>query len=39
VPVSLCGLATGFDSGEPFCRKKIERKIIAPIDKNSLCQF
>src|SRR4051812_22449199 len=38
-PVSSFGASTGFDSGEPFCRRKIEKNTIAATDKNSLCQF
>lgn len=31
--------ATGFDSGEPFWRRKIDRVAILATAKNSLCQF
>jgi hypothetical protein len=33
------GSATGFDSAEPFCRKKIDKTPIAGTAMNSLCQF
>jgi hypothetical protein len=39
LPVSSWGLSTGFDSGDPRCRRKIERITIAAMAKNSLCQF
>jgi hypothetical protein len=38
-PWSSCGLATGFDSAEPRCRKYTDTHTIAAIDRNSLCQF
>jgi len=38
-PVSSWGESTGFDSGEPFCRRKTDRSTSAPTDRNSLCQF
>jgi hypothetical protein len=38
-PVSWCGLSTGFDSGEPRWRRKIESRTTSAIDRNSLCQF
>ena len=34
-----CGSATGFDSKEPRCRRKIDNPIIAATAMNSLCQF
>src|SRR5687767_3534313 len=38
-PVSVSPASTGLDSGEPFCRKKMESTTNTQIDKNSLCQF
>lgn len=38
-PVSDRLAATGFDSGEPRWRKKMERMTIEPMARNSLCQF
>lgn len=38
-PVSPWGWSTGFDSGEPLCRRNTESTTSAPIDRNSLCQF
>ena len=38
-PVALCGAGTGFDSGEPSWRSRIERTTSAPMERNSLCQF
>jgi hypothetical protein len=39
VPVSLCGVSTGLDSGDPRCRRKIENTTMLAIARNSLCQF
>jgi hypothetical protein len=39
LPVWWCGASTGFDSGDPRWRSQIDRTTIAPIDRNSLCQF
>ena len=39
VPVSACGAATGFDSGEPRWRRKIDSTTIEKTARNSLCQF
>jgi len=38
-PVSLRGASTGFDWGDPFSLKKMDKKTMAKTDKNSLCQF
>lgn len=38
-PVLAFGASTGFDSGEPFIRRKMDNTTRAPIDMNSLCQF
>jgi hypothetical protein len=38
-PVSLCGAATGFDSGEPRKRRKIDRTTKTAVERNSDCQF
>jgi hypothetical protein len=38
-PVSLIAAATGFDSGDPRCRKKMESATMLPMARNSLCQF
>ena len=38
-PVSLCGLSTGFDSGDPRCRRKIDNTTMLAMARNSLCQF
>ena len=38
-PVSLFAASTGFDCGDPFCLRKIDRITIVKTDKNSLCQF
>ena len=34
-----CGTCTGFDCGDPFCRRKIDRTIRTATERNSLCQF
>ena len=39
VPVWEWGASTSFDCDDPFSRRKIDRITIAPIDRNSLCQF
>lgn len=38
-PVLEWGAATGFDSGEPRKRRKIERTTRTAVDRNSDCQF
>ncbi len=38
-PVSEWGASTGFDSGDPFCLRKIDSITMLAIDRNSLCQF
>ena len=39
LPVWLWGLLTGLDSGDPRCRRKMDRTISTPMERNSLCQF
>ena len=39
VPVCSCGASTGFDSGEPRCRRTTLNSTIAASARNSLCQF
>jgi hypothetical protein len=39
VPVWECGAVTGFDSGEPRKRRKIDRITSIAVDRNSDCQF
>lgn len=38
-PVSSFGASTGFDWGDPYCRRNIDRTTIAKTDRNSPCQF
>lgn len=38
-PVFAWGAATGFDSGEPPNRRKIERTTRTAVERNSDCQF
>lgn len=38
-PVSRCEEATGFDSGDPLKRRKIDRTTTTAVDRNSDCQF
>lgn len=35
----MCGISTGFDSGEPFSRSQIGRITNDATARNSLCQF
>src|SRR5215218_9985785 len=39
LPVSLCGAATGFDSGDPRWRRKTDNHANEATARNSLCQF
>ena len=38
-PVARCEACTGFDSGDPYCRRKIVNTTIVAIARNSDCQF
>lgn len=38
-PVLQCGAATGFDWGDPRCRRKMVSATMLNTAKNSLCQF
>ena len=38
-PVSEFGAATGFDSGDPRNRRKIDRTTTRAVERNSDCQF
>lgn len=38
-PVSSCGAATAFDSGDSRCLSQMERTTRTAVERNSLCQF
>ena len=38
-PVSLFGAETGFDSGDPLKRRKIDSTTSTAVERNSDCQF